>query len=170
MLQHAFSDTLKGIFTATYSDYDKLYQNFYAAGYDEATPDAVVLDGYVDTTERQNLVLSGNLVGEFETGDIEHTLLFGAEWINSSSTNDRYNPDFDPGAGTEDQATFLISQRNLSGVGFNAGGLDAGPFTDLNDDTDTDLSVYSFYLQDEIKLLEQLRVSWAHASTVSTST
>jgi catecholate siderophore receptor len=31
------------------------------------------LDGYVDTTERQNFVLSGNLVAEFETGDIKHT-------------------------------------------------------------------------------------------------
>ena len=158
LLQHSFSDTLKGIFTASYTDYDKLYQNFYASKYDETVDaDSVTLDGYVDTTERQNFVLSGNLVAEIETSNIKHTLLFGAELIDSSSANDRFNPDFDPGSGTEDEATFTISDRNNPG-GFNAGGLNAGPFTDLNDDTDTDLTVYSLYVQDEIELTDQLTV------------
>lgn len=159
LLQHSFSDTLKGIFTASYTDYDKLYQNFYAASYDETVdPDSVTLDGYVDTTERQNFVLSGNLVAEFESGAIKHTVLYGAEFMDSSSENDRYNPDFDPTGGTEDQQAFLISERNLAGVGFNAGGLYAGAFTDLNDDTATDLSVYSFYVQDEVELSDKLTV------------
>jgi catecholate siderophore receptor len=158
MLQHSFSDTLKGIFAASYTDYDKLYQNFYASKYDEALDDdSVTLDGYVDTTKRQNFVLSGNLVAEFETSDIKHTLLFGAEFMDSSSENDRFNPDFDPSAaGTEDEATFTISGRNTPGVGFNAGGLNAGPFTDKNDETSTDLSVFSLYVQDEIELSDQL--------------
>ena len=159
LLQHQFSDTLKGIFTASYTNYDKLYQNFYAESYNEATPDKVRLDGYLDTTERQNLVVSGNLVSEFATGNIEHTLLFGAEFSDSSSENDRYNPEFDDGAGgTTDKREFDISDRNVSGVGFNAGGLYAGAFTDLNDDTETDLTVYSLYIQDEIKLSEELAV------------
>ena len=156
MLQHEFSDTLKGAFTASYTNYDKLYQNFYAADYDEATPDQVTLDGYLDTTKRENLVFSSNLVSEFQTGDLEHTLLFGAEFSNSSSKNDRYNPDFDDTAATEDQKDFQISQRNNPGVGFNAGGLNAGPFTDLNDDTETDITVYSIFVQDEIEFSEAL--------------
>jgi catecholate siderophore receptor len=157
LLQHQFSDTLKGIFTASYTNSNKLYQNFYAADYDEATPDQVTLDGYRDTTNRKNFLLSGNLVYELETNDIEHTLLFGAEFGDSSSENDRYNPEFDDGSGgTTDKKVFQISQRKVSGVGFNAGGLDDGPFTNLNDDTETDLTVYSFYLQDEIKLSEEL--------------
>jgi len=158
MLQHSFSDTLKGIFTASYTEYDKLYQNFYASKYNEAADDdSVTLDGYVDTTKRQNFVLSGNLVAEFETSDIKHTLLFGAEFMDSSSENDRFNPDFDLGTGTEDEATFTISGRNIPG-GFNAAGLNLGPFTDPNDDTSTDLSVFSLYVQDEIELSEQLTV------------
>jgi catecholate siderophore receptor len=157
MLQHEFSDTLKGVFTASYTNHDKLYQNFYAADYDEATPDQVTLDGYLDTTERQNFALSGNLVSELVTGDIEHTLLFGAEFSDSSSKNDRYNPEFDDGSGgTTDKKDFNISQRNISGVGFNAGGLNAGPFTDLNDDTETDITIYSLYVQDEMKLTDEL--------------
>lgn len=156
MLQHEFSDTLKAVFTASYSNYDKLYQNFYAASYDEATPDQVTLDGYLDTTKRENLVFSGNLVSEFQTGDLEHTMLFGAEFSNSSSKNDRYNPDFDNTAATEDQKDFQISQRNNPGIGFNAGGLNAKLFTDLNDDTETDITVYSIYVQDEIEFSEAL--------------
>ncbi|MGB0409484.1 MAG: TonB-dependent receptor [Opitutales bacterium] len=158
-LQHKFSDTVKCNLTASYGDYDKVYSNFYVAGYDEGSdPDTVTLDGYIDGTERQNFVLSGNLIAELETGEIGHTFIFGAEYIDSSSENDRYNPDFDPGAGTEDQADFSISDRNIPGVGFNAGGLDAGPFTDLNDDTATELTVISLYAQDEIKLTEQLQL------------
>ena len=160
MLQHSFSDTIKGIFTASYTDYDKLYQNFYASAYDEAVnPDLVTIDGYVDTTERQNFVLSGNLVAEIETSNIKHTLLFGAEFMDSSSENDRFNPDFDPDPLVDDdEFEFSINDRNTPGVGFNAGGLDAGPFTDLNDDTATDLSVFSLYAQDEIELTDQLTV------------
>ena len=158
LLQHSFSDTLKGILTASYTDYDKLYQNFYASAYDEAVnPDLVIIDGYVDTTERQNFVLSGNLVAEIETSNIKHTLLFGAEFIDSSSENDRFNPDFDPDPLVDDdEFEFSISARDTPGVGFNAGGLNAGPFTDLNDDTATDLSVLSLYVQDEIELSDQL--------------
>ena len=206
MLQHTFSDTLKGIFNVSYTDYDKMYQNFYVSNYmDEenennvvagtwdavneigvADPNRIETDGYRDATERQNLILSGNIVAEFETGDIKHTALFGAEFISTKSRNYRFNPDFDPATGVtmtpddpatpvdesdngngpntaftanvEDNATFLISERNIAGVGFNAGGLGAiaGPFTDFNNDTDADLTVFSFYAQDEIELSEQL--------------
>ena len=92
-LQHNFSDTLKGNLSAFYGDYDKLYQNFYAAGYNQAT-NVATLDGYIDTTERTNLILSGNLVSEFETGSTQHTLIFGAEYIDTSSDQDRFNPVF----------------------------------------------------------------------------
>jgi catecholate siderophore receptor len=163
MLQHSYSDTLKGIFSASYTDYDKLYQNFYASDYLDASnannltagvvdPDRVETDGYRDTTERQNFVLSGNLVAEFENGDVKHTVLYGAEFIDSSSDNDRFNPDFDG----DDNASFLISERNTPGTGLNAGGLGAGLFTDLNDDTSTDYTVYSLYVQDEIGLSDDL--------------
>jgi len=159
LLQHRFSDILKGNLTASYGTYEKFYGNFYASGYDEiGSPDQVTLDGYIDETERDNFILSGNLIGEFETGDIGHTVIFGAEFIDTSSDQYRFNPDFDPGAGTQDKETFSISGRATPGSGFNAGGLDAGPFTDLQDDTSTELEVYSFYLQDEIQLLEQLQL------------
>ncbi|MFO8027526.1 MAG: TonB-dependent siderophore receptor [Opitutales bacterium] len=159
LLQHRFSDMLKGNLTASYGTYDKFYGNFYASDYDAiASPDTVTLDGYIDETERDNFILSGNLIGEFETGEIGHTVIFGAEFIDTASDQYRFNPAFSAsGGGISDTEDFSISGRSAAD-GFNGGGLDDGPFTDLQDDTSTDLAVYSFYLQDEIQLFEQLQL------------
>ena len=168
-VQHTFSDNLKGNFNAFYGDYDKVYSNFYAAGYD-ADAEVVTLDGYVDTTQRENLILSSNLVGEFATGGIEHTVIFGGEVINTKSNQDRYNPVFDSRVGANDpegtlrndQEMFNVSRplnfRGLSGVNSAGNAVTAtffnGVDNTLNDDTHVDLDVYSFYVQDEIALSE----------------
>jgi catecholate siderophore receptor len=153
-LQHTFSDNLKGNFNAFYGDYDKVYANFYASGFDPET-NIVTLDGYVDNTQRENLILSANLVGEFTTGSIDHTVIFGGEVINTKSNQDRFNPVFDSTG--NDKESFLVTRplsfRGLSGT--NAEGVAVTTaFSALNDDTHVDLDVYSFYVQDEIALTE----------------
>lgn len=160
-LQHNFSETLKLNVAAFYGDYDKLYQNFYASGYDqESTPDEVTLDGYVDTTERQNTIFSANIVKEGMLGSTGHTLLAGVESISTSSDQDRYNTFWD--TTQDDKETFSLS-RNLGirgGVGQNALGLvatnDFG--VDINDDTEVEIDVTSLYVQDEIELSEEFRL------------
>jgi catecholate siderophore receptor len=160
-LQHRFSDNVKANFSAFYGDYDKVYSNFYASGYDQiASPNAVTLDGYIDTTQRQNLILSGNLVSEFETGSIGHTLVAGAEYISTSSDQDRFNPVWDQ---TNDDLEIFAINRPLNlrgGVGVNALGnptvVDLG--TDLNDFTRVTIDVVSAYVQDEIKLADWLNI------------
>ena len=113
-LQHRFSDSMKGQITAFYGDYDKLYQNFYAAKYDQtASRDRVTLDGYRDTTQRENLILSGDLIGELETGDITHRFLTGLEFIETSNDNDRYNSFFSSNPSDRDVETFLIGNQVL---------------------------------------------------------
>jgi len=153
LLQHSFSDTLKGIFSASYTDYDKLYKNWYAKKYDG--DDEITFDGYIDTTKRQNLVLSGNLVAEFEQGDVNHTVLFGAEYLSSSSENDRYINDFDATGKVDSTIKLSKSARNTAGTGFNAGGL-VFPFDVVKDDSTSDVDVLSLYVQDEIKLSDNL--------------
>jgi catecholate siderophore receptor len=153
-IQHNFSDNLKGNFNAFYGNYDKVYANFYAADFAPET-NVVTLDGYIDETERENLILSANLVGEFSTGNIEHTVIFGGEFINTESDQSRLNPVFDSNG--DDQEDFLISRplsfRGLTGTNA-AGDTVTAAFSDLNDDTRVDLDVYSFYVQDEIALSE----------------
>ncbi|MCB4436009.1 TonB-dependent receptor plug domain-containing protein [Alteromonas sp. McT4-15] len=116
-LQHRFSDNLKGNFNAFYGDYDKVYANFYAADFDAQT-NVATLDGYIDTTQRENLILSANLVGEFETGSFEHTVIFGGEVINTKSNQDRFNPVFDSTG--NDKERFAVERplsfRGLTGL------------------------------------------------------
>lgn len=156
-LQHNFSDTLKGNVSAFYGDYDKLYQNFYASDYDESA-NTVTLDGYVDTTQRKNFILSGNLISEFNTGDIGHTLITGFEYINTSSNQDRYNAVWTPDTNADpDTEVFAIASKlNLrGGVGVNAAGTTVvNSFSDRNDYTRVDVEVKSFFIQDEIEISE----------------
>lgn len=160
-LTQSFSENLKGVFNASYSDFDKLYQNFYAqdlrsltAG---GTSGVVRLDGYVDTTQRQSFNISGNLIGEFTTGGIEHTIVTGAEYRDTSNDNDRFNPEFPFGAdgAGDDREDFIIARPlNFSG----GAGVDSDgnaftiAFTDLNDQTESDIKVFSAFIQDEISL------------------
>jgi catecholate siderophore receptor len=157
-LQHNLSDTTKVNVSAFYGDYNKFYQNFYASNYDQAT-NIVELDGYFDETDRQNLVLSGNLVSEFETGGIEHTFIVGAEYIDTSSDQFRLNPVFD--TTIDDREFFNVTRPlSLSGrVGINVSGQPTSyTFSDLNDDTRVNVSVSSLYVQDQIQLSDQFDI------------
>ncbi len=159
-LQHQFSDSLKGRFSAFYGDYDKLYANFYASSYDQAnTPTVVGIDGYVDTTQRQNLILSGDLIGEFAMGRFNHTLVAGLEYIDTTNDNDRFNPVW---SDSIDDVEFFSIQRPLSfqnGIGTAANGNPTVmTFSDPNDDTAADLQVFSAYIQDEIEITEKLDI------------
>lgn len=160
-VQHEFSDSLKGNINAFYGDYDKFYGNFYASAYDQAnTPNQVTLDGYEDETQRQNLILSGNLVAEARTGDIGHTIISGVEYINTSSDQFRFNSFWD--TTSDDNEIFTINRPlNLrNGIGVNAAGVPtSNDFTaDLNDDTRVTIDVFSAYIQDQIELADWIDV------------
>ena len=155
-VDHDFNDSWRGRVNAFYGDYDKVYSNFFPSDVNDAGE--VELDGYVDRTNRDRFSLSGDLVGEFSTGPVEHKLLVGAEYIRTSSDQNRFNNVF--ASNQDDQAFFDISNGiNISnGVVRDDDGqiLDTGTFSDLNDDTDVTIDVYSFFIQDEIAL-----TSWA---------
>lgn len=167
-LQHRFSDELKLRLSAFYGDYDKIYSNFYASDYDPVNREAT-LDGYVDSTQRENIILSADLIGEFETGAIGHTVVGGIEFIDTINANDRFNPQFDtkvadqlanPGDSSirTDVETFAIGNQVLrNGVGINSRGqpTTVNLNTVLNDDTSSDVRTFSLYLQDEVALSEQ---------------
>ena len=160
-LQHRFSETLKANVSLFYGDYDKRYMNFYASGYNEAaTPNLVTLDGYEDSTKRQNTILSGNLVWEPATWGLEHTIILGGEYIDTSNDNDRFNAFWDTTA--DDNEVFDI-RRPLAlrgGVGINAAGqLTTNDYSvDINDFTKAEVDVFSAYIQDEIEISDKLDV------------
>lgn len=157
-VQHQFLDNLQGNLNVSYGYYDKMYQNFYASDYDQSN-NQVTLDGYLDTTDRKNLVFGSDIIGEFSTGEFTHTILFGAEYSYTSSDQDRYNPVWTTSG--NDKEVFIANDplSLIAGKGVTAANDDtAAPFTQLNDDTRVDLNVYSFYIQDEVQVTDWLQL------------
>ena len=177
-LTRDFSDTSKAIFSVTKNEFEKMYQNLYASGYD-ATLDEVALDGYLDPTTRDNLIISANFVNELELGSATHTILFGVEVVDTDNKNYRYNTNFsnagalplanDPtgihAAGSDqaaksDRETFSIADMR-AGI-FNrdeAGAAVTLDFTSsLSSSTTTEFEVTSFFIQDQIDVSDNLKL------------
>lgn len=130
--------------TLQYADFDKLYQNLYPAGYDAST-NLVTLDGYIDATERENLILQVNAVGTVSTGNVEHTILVGAEYGQQDSANNRRDTLFP--STNDDQATTLLTDVIVVP--------DFG-FTDPVRDRESDVTFASVFIQDEVQVTDNL--------------
>ena len=173
-----FSPTSKAISTATKSEFEKMYQNLYVAGISSDLTE-VALDGYRDPTTRENLIFSANFVNELEFGSTTHTLLFGAEIVDTDNKNFRYNTAFSNGgslplandtagiypignsqAAKGDRETFLVS--DIRAGNFNqdeAGAAVTLDFTSsLNNSTTTDFEVTSLFIQDQIDISDSLKL------------
>jgi catecholate siderophore receptor len=150
-VDHRFSDSVRGNLTAQYADYDKLYQNLYASEEvlvdQNGDFDQVELDGYRDATDRQNLFLQGNLVGEFKTGEIGHTVLMGAEYGRQDTINSRIDNVFE--ANGDDQLFIDFSDPLV---------IPAFSFSNPARDRASDVTVLSIYAQDQIALTDQFKV------------
>jgi catecholate siderophore receptor len=145
-IAHQLSEAWSINATLQYADFNKLYQNLYPVGFD-AVQNNVSLDGYKDITDRENLILQFNAVGQFDTGTIEHTLLVGAEHGNQDTSNSRRDTLF--ADSNDDQITFPYSDPLV---------IPTFGFTDFVRDRASDVTFSSLFLQDEIKLSEQFIV------------
>ena len=150
---HDYSDSGKFNMSFTSSDFKKMYKNLYAAGY-TAADNTVKLDGYLDPTERQNMILNANVVNEFSNGSTSGTVLVGLEFVDTDNKNYRYNTFFNNRAGGDDEPTdqqiFNIT-RPLD-ISKTSTGLDSTVdyTTDLKSSSESDITVTSFYLQGDI--------------------
>lgn len=142
-VDHQLNETWSINATLQYADFDKLYQNLYPTAFD-AAQNTVSLDGYRDATERENLILQFNAVGQFETGYIEHTLLVGAEHGSQDTSNSRRDTLF--ADSNDDQITFPFSDPLV---------IPAVGLTGFVRDSASAVTFSSLFLQDEIKLSEQ---------------
>ncbi|MFQ3249379.1 MAG: catecholate siderophore receptor [Glaciecola sp.] len=142
-LDHQLNESWSINTTLQYADFDKLYQNIYPSSFN-GDNNTVTLDGYRDATERENLILQLNAVGQFDTGSIEHTVLIGAEHGNQDTSNNRRDTLF--ADSNDDQITTPFSDPVvIPNVGF----------TDFVRDRASDVSFSSLFMQDEVKLTEQ---------------
>lgn len=149
-IKHEFSDNLRGNVVAQYADYDKVYQNLYASEEVVVTNGRfteVELDGYRDTTERENTIIQANLVGEFETGSLKHTLLFGAEFGKQETKNARFDNVF---AANNDDQLFIPFTDPLNIPAFS--------FSSEARNRQSEVEFASVYLQDQIDLTDQFKL------------
>ena len=155
ILSTNFSNTTKGNLAIVSSKFKKIYQNYYASGY-TAGESVVTIDGYNDPTERENTILSANLINELEIGSITHTLLFGLEMIDTINKNKRYDTYWS--TNKSDKETFKIT-RPMSFLVNSAGIATNNDFTaDLNSQTQSDIEVTSIFFQDQIDVTKKLKL------------
>ncbi len=145
-LDHSFNDAFRGNVTVQYADYDKLYQNIYPAGFDAGT-NQVTLDGYLDPTTRENLIIQGNLIGEFAMGPFTHTLLVGAEYGDQSTTNARFDTLF--ASSNDDQvAVAFTNPLVVPDFGYDV----------LVRDRASQVEFTSLYVQDQIDITDTFKL------------
>ncbi|HBU63581.1 MAG TPA: TonB-dependent siderophore receptor, partial [Oceanicaulis sp.] len=102
---------------------------------------------YRDPTTRQNLIIQGNLVGEFATGPFQHTLLLGAEYGDQSTTNARQDTLF--AATQDDQISVSLTDPVV---------VPSYTFTSNVRDRSSDVEFVSLYLQDQIDITDQFKL------------
>jgi catecholate siderophore receptor len=152
-LSHVFSDTRKGNLTVHKSSFEKMYQNLYASGYDGTL---VTMDGYRDPTERDNLIISGNLVNEISVGSVKHTILVGAELIDTENNNLRYDTFWS--TTSDDNEVFDISRPMDFTVNADGIATSVDFTTSLKSKTSSDIKVTSLYIQDQIDLTNNIKL------------
>lgn len=152
-VEHDFSDTLRFNATTLYADYDKLYRNVYPVDAILADPingpavNSITLDGYNDTTDRENFITQGNLLWTGETGSIGHTLLLGYEIGQQQSANARQDILF--ADSNDDQITIPLTDP-IAQPAFS--------FPASTRNRVSDLKFVSLYLQDQISIGDHFEI------------
>ncbi len=159
-VSHVFSDTRKGNLSVTSNSFEKMYQNTYATAH-TAGSGVVTMDGYHDPTERDNFIVTGSLVNELTIGNTTHTVLAGFESIDTENSNLRFNTYWtskDCSVDGYDQESFNITDP-MDFTVTSGGVATAVQYTNpcsLKSDTETDISVTSFYIQDQVDLTDNI--------------
>ena len=155
-VEHRFSDVLRLSSKALYGDYDKIYQNVFTAG--PATivggVEKVAIEAYRDPTARKNLLIQNDLIAEFATGGVAHTILVGMDYADQRTRNQRINGFFDSGVETTSSRRRTVVPStdpfNTPPVTFRAG---AG-----NRSVRSNADVIGLYVQDQVELGEHVEV------------
>jgi catecholate siderophore receptor len=134
------SDNLKFTSTFVYGNYDKVYTNVFANGA-VAANNSVALSGYSDPTTRENLMAQANLVWDIATGGVDHKILFGLEYGDQKSANQRLN------------AVLSSGTLNILNPVFPA-----VTFPTISRSTKSDVTFFSAYAQDQISLSDHFDI------------
>ncbi|MFZ1738292.1 TonB-dependent receptor [Sphingorhabdus sp.] len=141
-LDGQLNDNLNFTGSILYGDYDKLYENVFANGAATTQNGTVALDAYSDPTTRQNFIAQGNLIWEVSTGPLAHKMLFGIEYGDQKTANQRLGRIFVPGN------SFSLSNPVFPSVAF----------TTPTRNTESEVEFFSAYGQNQISLSDHFDV------------
>lgn len=145
-LDHRLGENLSLNGTLQYADYDKFYQNIYPIGID-LVADQVSLDGYRDTTDRQNLIAQANMIAELDMGGLHHTILVGAEYADQATENGRMDVFFEDSA--DDQISIAFTDPLA---------IPAFSFPAYTRNRASDVNVLSVYAQNQVDIGDHVKV------------
>ncbi|WP_340676189.1 TonB-dependent siderophore receptor [Paraperlucidibaca sp.] len=144
-VEHRFANGVLLTNKTRFADYDKYYQNVYAAdAVGKQAAGMVKIKGYYNDTQRTNLFNQTDAQFNFVTGSIKHELVTGVELARQDSDDFRIDATFPNNAGQKEiqvSATSPLAFADFSGARSR----------DRNTVTDT----FSIYAQDQIALNEQ---------------
>ena len=148
VVEHEISDSLTLRSTLLYGDYDKFYQNLFAASAVNLGAGTVQIAAYNALTARENLISQTDLVWEGEFAGVEHTLLAGIEAGQQKSYNLRIEGQF-PAAGGLERLTVSLADRGQDAVAV---------FGRVSRENSNDLGLFAAYVQDQIKLTDKFQI------------
>jgi catecholate siderophore receptor len=128
--------------TLLYGDYDKYYTNVFPAGSVRPSDNTVELDGYTDTTNRENFIAQSNLVWDVDLGGLGNKILLGVEYGDQDTGNSR----------NVAPAKQRVSIDNLVYPSFTF------PFPTASRATVSNVEFFSAYAQDQISIGEHIDV------------
>lgn len=153
LFEHALDNGIGVKNHTRFAHYNKFYQNVFA---DSAVANNgnFTVRGYIDTTQRENLINQTDLTYTAKWGSVEHKLLAGLELSTQDTDNDRLAAFFGPGNGSTD---FTVNANNATGIGNTPVSFRANLVNGNNAfrDNQSTVDVVGLYLQDQVVLSSQ---------------
>lgn len=156
-LVHEFSADLRSSIKVVYGAFDKFYRNaFPATAVTTGAGGAQTLgvEAYFDPTERRNFFAQADLVWDLRVGPTAHKILFGGEFGDQHTENERINGFFDSGVATASSGRRTVVALSdplfIPAITFRAG---AGNRAVL-----AEADVSSVYVQDQVEFGEHVEL------------
>lgn len=155
-IEHSFDNGIAVKNSTRYANYNKYYQNVFANS-TVAPNGTFAVQGYLDSTDRENLINQTDLTYTANWGTVEHKLLVGLELTTQDTNNSRLAAFFSNLPTTANGTQTTLNANNASEISTNTRTTFAPNTLNGNNafrDNHSTLDIVGIYLQDQIKLSE----------------
>ena len=150
VVEHDFNNGLTVKNQTRFATYSHVYQNVYPNGASAVTAAGTYTQAaYNNTNDRQNILNQTDWTYKFNTDVLKHTVVFGTEFGNQKSANQRFSGIFPNGATTQGGIS-AANPTTFQNVVFPGAASDARNKTNLN--------LAAIYAQDQIEVTRWLQL------------